>query len=96
MPFNLGAPELIIVLVVVLIVFGPGRLPSIGQSLGKGIREFRKATTHEEEKKPEPVAKAEIAPTPVAPAPPPDVAPVAPSATNTDPAPAKEPSATNS
>ncbi len=38
-------PELIIVLVIALVVFGPKRLPELGSSLGKGIREFRKATT---------------------------------------------------
>jgi TatA/E family protein of Tat protein translocase len=38
-------PELLIVLVIALIVFGPRRLPEIGASLGKGIREFRKATS---------------------------------------------------
>lgn len=38
-------PELIVVLVIALIVFGPKRLPELGSSLGKGIREFRKATT---------------------------------------------------
>ena len=37
-------PELIIVLVVALIIFGPKRLPELGSSLGRGIREFRKAT----------------------------------------------------
>jgi len=37
--------ELIIVLVIALVVFGPKRLPELGSSLGKGIREFRKATT---------------------------------------------------
>ncbi len=36
--------ELIIVLVIALVVFGPKRLPELGSSLGKGIREFRKAT----------------------------------------------------
>ena len=39
---HIGAPEAIIVLVVVLIVFGVGRLPQVGGALGKGIREFRK------------------------------------------------------
>ena len=43
MPFNLGVPELIIILVVVLVIFGPGKLPSIGSSLGKGIREFKRS-----------------------------------------------------
>ncbi len=38
-------PELIIVLVIALVVFGPKRLPELGSSLGKGIREFRKATS---------------------------------------------------
>ena len=46
---SIGAPELIIVLVIVLILFGPGRLPDIGNAIGKGIREFRKASTEIEE-----------------------------------------------
>jgi sec-independent protein translocase protein TatA len=46
---NIGAPELIIVLVIVLILFGPGRLPDIGNAIGKGIREFRKASTEIED-----------------------------------------------
>jgi sec-independent protein translocase protein TatA len=41
--FGLGAPELIIILVVALVIFGPGRLPEIGGALGKGIRDFRKS-----------------------------------------------------
>jgi TatA/E family protein of Tat protein translocase len=45
MPFNLGAPELILILVIALIVFGPGKLPEIGGALGKGIREFRRASS---------------------------------------------------
>ena len=44
MPFNIGAPELILVLVVVLILFGPGKLPEVGQALGKTVREFRNAS----------------------------------------------------
>ncbi len=43
MPFNIGPGELIIVLIIALIVVGPGRLPDVGASLGKSIREFRKA-----------------------------------------------------
>jgi len=44
--FGIGHfPELIVVLVVALIVFGPGKLPEIGRSLGKGIRGFREATS---------------------------------------------------
>jgi sec-independent protein translocase protein TatA len=38
-------PEIIIVLVVILIIWGPGKLPDIGAGIGKGIREFRKAST---------------------------------------------------
>jgi len=41
MPFRFGPMELIIVLVVVLIIFGVGRLPEIGGAMGKAIREFR-------------------------------------------------------
>jgi sec-independent protein translocase protein TatA len=43
--FNLGPTELIIILVIVLIVFGVGRLPEIGGALGKSIREFRQSST---------------------------------------------------
>ncbi|HHW40008.1 MAG TPA: twin-arginine translocase TatA/TatE family subunit [Syntrophomonadaceae bacterium] len=42
---NIGPWELIAVLVIVLIIFGPGKLPDVGKSLGKTIREFRKAST---------------------------------------------------
>ena len=42
MPFRLGGPELIIILVIVIIVFGVGRLPEVGGALGKGIRAFRR------------------------------------------------------
>jgi sec-independent protein translocase protein TatA len=44
-----GAGELILLLVIVLIIFGPGRLPDVGQAIGKGIREFRKASSDLEE-----------------------------------------------
>lgn len=43
MPFNLGGPELIILLVIILVVFGAGKLPEVGTALGKGIKEFRSA-----------------------------------------------------
>jgi sec-independent protein translocase protein TatA len=41
--FGLGATELIVILAVGLLIFGPGRLPEIGGALGKGIKDFRKA-----------------------------------------------------
>lgn len=44
-----GPMELILLLVIVLIIFGPGRLPDLGNAVGKGIREFRKASTELEE-----------------------------------------------
>jgi len=49
MPFNIGAPELIIGLVIVLIVFGVGRLPEIGGAMGKAIREFRGSVSGKDE-----------------------------------------------
>ena len=45
MPFGIGATELIILLVVILVVFGPKRLPEMGRSLGKGMREFKDSIT---------------------------------------------------
>ena len=41
MPFGIGVRELVILLVALLIVFGPKRLPEMGRSLGKGMREFK-------------------------------------------------------
>jgi sec-independent protein translocase protein TatA len=41
MPFGIGATEIIILLVVALLVFGPKRLPEMGRSLGRGMREFK-------------------------------------------------------
>jgi sec-independent protein translocase protein TatA len=42
---SIGPPELLIVLVIVLVIFGPKRLPGLGRSLGSGMREFRDSIT---------------------------------------------------
>lgn len=42
--FNLGFPELILIFVIALVVFGPGKLPEIGRAVGKGLSEFKRAT----------------------------------------------------
>ncbi|NOZ05405.1 MAG: twin-arginine translocase TatA/TatE family subunit [Chloroflexi bacterium] len=56
---SLGPMELIIILVIVIIVFGVGRLPEVGGALGKGIREFRRASEGaDEEEKPSPAPVA--------------------------------------
>src|SRR5436190_13798402 len=90
---NIGAPELIIILVIALLILGPGKLPEVGASLGKSIREFRKASTDLQESvnvnvdtSPLPVAApaATVAAAPVAAAVPAAPAPVAPA----EPAPA--------
>jgi len=41
--FGLGIGELLVILIIVLVIFGAGRLPEIGEGLGRGIRNFRKA-----------------------------------------------------
>ncbi len=48
---SIGMPELIIILVIALIIFGPRKLPDLGSSLGKAIRDFKKAMNEPEEKK---------------------------------------------
>lgn len=45
---QLGVPELLIILLIVVIFFGVGRLPELGGAIGKSIREFRKAMSEEE------------------------------------------------
>lgn len=42
--FNLGTPEIIVILAIALILFGPKKLPEIGKSLGQGLRELKRAS----------------------------------------------------
>jgi sec-independent protein translocase protein TatA len=48
--FGIGMQELVIVLVIALIVFGPGKLPEMGSSIGKAIKDFKKSMAEPEEK----------------------------------------------
>ena len=58
--FGIGVPELVIILVVALVIFGPGKLPEIGSALGRSLRDFKKSIEGSEddakqvETKPEP------------------------------------------
>ena len=97
---NIGAPELIIILVIALLVLGPGKLPEVGASLGKSIREFRKASgdiadSVKVDVDTSPLAATPAAVAPVVPAAPVAPAPVAPPAA-VDPAPAPATPATHS
>ena len=49
MPFNIGPFELLIVLILALLILGPGKLPEVGSAIGRTIREFRKASTDVQE-----------------------------------------------
>jgi sec-independent protein translocase protein TatA len=49
MPFKLGPWEIALILVIILIVFGVGKLPQVGSAIGKGIRSFKKAQAGEDE-----------------------------------------------
>jgi sec-independent protein translocase protein TatA len=66
MPLGIGPLEIVIVLVIVLVIFGPKRLPDLGRSLGKGMREFKDSVSGKDQEelpaaedkseKPDPVA----------------------------------------
>lgn len=47
--FGFGLPEMIVVLVIILVVFGAGKLPEIGSAFGKSIRNFKKASAEKDE-----------------------------------------------
>lgn len=49
MPFKMGPWEIALILVIILIIFGVGKLPQVGSAIGKGIRSFKKAQAGEDE-----------------------------------------------
>ena len=69
MPFGIGIWEMLILLLVLLLVFGPKRLPEMGRQLGKGMREFKDSVTGDSKDDEEPVSlpPAEAEPEPVVP-----------------------------
>ncbi len=53
MPFKMGPWEIALILVIILIVFGVGKLPQVGNAIGKGLRSFKKAQSGEDEEEAE-------------------------------------------
>jgi sec-independent protein translocase protein TatA len=49
MPFGIGTVEIVLILIAALIVFGPKRLPELGRSMGRGIREFKNSVTSDKD-----------------------------------------------
>ncbi len=72
MPGNIGPLEIAIVLIIALLVFGPKRLPELGKSLGKGIREFKGSISGEDEDEKRHDESTQIAAADPTPAPPQD------------------------
>ena len=61
MPFRFGPWEIALIVLVILIVFGVGKLPQVGGAIGKGIRSFRKAQSGDEEEEEEQKPKRKVA-----------------------------------
>ena len=61
---NIGFPELVVILVIALLVFGAGRLPHVGNALGKSIREFKRGMGGEDEQPTPPAAATKAEPPP--------------------------------
>lgn len=61
MPFGLGWPELTIILVIVLVLFGASRVPEVGGAIGRGMKEFKKALSGDDGGTNEPVKPARAA-----------------------------------
>ena len=59
---GIGMGELVVILLIVLIIFGANKLPQLGDSLGKGIKNFKSAVSGKDEPKPEPPKAGEAAP----------------------------------
>ncbi|MEQ8253960.1 MAG: twin-arginine translocase TatA/TatE family subunit [Smithellaceae bacterium] len=55
--FGIGVPELLIILVIIIIIFGVGKLPEIGSALGKGIKNFKKSINNDGDSANTPVNK---------------------------------------
>jgi sec-independent protein translocase protein TatA len=64
---GLGAPELIIILVIMLVLFGGAKLPGLAKGLGQSIKEFKKASKDEPEEAPKVVEAKKVEPTPPTP-----------------------------
>jgi sec-independent protein translocase protein TatA len=62
---DIGVPELLIILVIIILLFGVGRIGKVAGEMGKGIRAFREGLKGEDEKKPEPEVKPEVKPEPM-------------------------------
>lgn len=58
MPFRLGTPELVIIMAIVILIFGVGRISKIAGELGRGVREFRSGLKSSEEEVKTPETKA--------------------------------------